>query len=104
MRAFPNVRQIGVSDGDTEKAPAGAFPPLLCPVCGSDMRLIAAVTEREPVQRILRHIAEPPLPPPVSPACSPPLWDTVDWDQSPGQDPEADEPAPEFAFDQTVSW
>jgi hypothetical protein len=29
------------------------------------MRLIAAVTEQEPVQRILLHIGEPALPPPV---------------------------------------
>ena len=42
--------------------------PLICPVCGSEMRLIAAVTEREPVQRILRHIGEPAFPPPISPA------------------------------------
>jgi hypothetical protein len=40
-----------------------AILPLLCPVCGSEMRLIAAVTEPEPVQRILRHLGEPPLPP-----------------------------------------
>ena len=42
--------------------------PLICPLCGSDMQLIAAVTEPEPVQRILRHLGEPPLPPPVFPA------------------------------------
>jgi len=42
-----------------------AVLPLICPQCGSPMQLIAAVTEREPVQRILRHIGEPALPPPV---------------------------------------
>jgi hypothetical protein len=78
--------------------------PLICPVCGSAMRLIAAVTEREPVQRILRHLGEPPLSPPVSPARSPPVWDTVDWHQAPVADPKNGEPAPEFQFDQTVSW
>ena len=64
--------------------------------------LIAAVTEREPVQRIRRHPGEPP--PPVSPARSPPRWDTVDWNQTPADAPENGEPAPEFEFDQTVSW
>ncbi|MBM4201290.1 MAG: IS91 family transposase [Gammaproteobacteria bacterium] len=78
--------------------------PLICPVCGSEMRLIAAVTEPEPVRRILRHVGEPTLPPPVSPARSPPLWDSVDWDQTPVTAPEHGEPAPEFQFDQTVSW
>ena len=81
-----------------------AVLPLICPVCGTQMRLIAAVTEREPVQRILRHIGEPALPPPISPARSPPRWDTVDWDQTPADDPENGEPVPEFEFDQTVSW
>jgi hypothetical protein len=48
-----------------------AILPLLCPVCGSDLRPIAAVTEPEPVRRILLHVGEPPLPPPISPARSP---------------------------------
>ena len=78
--------------------------PLICPECGHPMRLIACLTEREPVTRILTHVGEPTTPPPISPARSPPLWDTVDWDQTPGHDLEAGEPAPEFQFDQTVSW
>ena len=68
------------------------------------MRLMAAVTERAPVQRILLHVGEPTTPPPISPARSPPLWDTVDWDQTPVADPENGKLAPEFQFDQTVSW
>ena len=40
--------------------------PLICPVCGSEMRLIAAVTEPEPVRRILLHVGEPTTPPPIS--------------------------------------
>jgi len=59
-----------------------AVLPLICTVCGAEMRLIAAVTEREPVQRILRHIGEPALPPPVSPARSPPEEQSYDWDQT----------------------
>jgi len=33
--------------------------PLVCPRCGSEMRIIAFVTEQEPIRRILRHIGEP---------------------------------------------
>jgi hypothetical protein len=55
--------------------------PLICPVCGRPMRLIAAVTEPEPVRRILLHVGAPNNPPPISPARSPPQWDTVDWNQ-----------------------
>jgi hypothetical protein len=82
--------------------------PLICPECGSPMRLIAAVTEREPVQRILRHLGEAALPPPVSPARSPPGAEAFDWDQTAGaargQGEVLFEPPPEFQFDQTVSW
>jgi len=85
-----------------------AVLPLTCPVCGAEMRLIAAVTEQEPVQRILRHIGEPALPPPVSPARSPPGAEAFDWDQTSGDDLAGREPSfeppPEFQFDQTVSW
>jgi len=68
------------------------------------MRLIARVTEPEPVQRILLHVGEPTTPPPISPSRSPPIWDTVDWDQTPAYDPETGEPAPEFELDQSVTW
>jgi hypothetical protein len=81
-----------------------AVLPLICPVCGRAMRLIAAVTGPEPVRRILRHVGEPTAPPPVSPARSPPLWHSVDWNQTPVAAPEHGQPAPEFPFDQTVSW
>ena len=85
-----------------------AVLPLICPVCGSEMRLIAAVTVPEPVQRILRHIGKPVLPPPVSPARSPPEEQAFDWDQTAsearGQSEPTFEPPPEFEFDQTVSW
>jgi hypothetical protein len=68
------------------------------------MRLIAAVTQPEPVRRILLDVGEPTTPPPISPARSPSLWDNVDWHQTPADAPENGEPAPEFQFDQTVSW
>lgn len=76
----------------------------ICPECGNPMRLIAFVTESEPVKRILTHVGEPNTPPPISPARSPPLRDHFDWDQFPAFDPEWGEPAPEFQFDQTIRW
>ena len=60
-------------------APIQEILPLICPVCGNDLQLITAVTDPEPVRRILLHVGEPTIPPPISPARSPPLWDSVDW-------------------------
>jgi hypothetical protein len=68
------------------------------------MRLIAFITEPAPVQRILFHIGEAAKPPPISPARSPPVKECFDWDQSTVHEAERGEPAPEFDFDQTVSW
>jgi hypothetical protein len=69
------------------------------------MRLIAFITEPAPVQRILLHLGETAAPPPISPARSPPVMEAFDGDQqSTHRDPERGEPAPEFEFDQTVSW
>jgi hypothetical protein len=60
------------------------------------------------VQRILRHIGKPVLPPPVSPARSPPEAETFDWDQTAREAGEQSEPSfeqpPEIEFDQTVNW
>lgn len=69
---------------------------LICPECTSAMRLIACVNEPEPVQRILLHIGEPAIPPPISPARSPAVWDTTDWSQTPASGSAMGEPAPEF--------
>jgi hypothetical protein len=42
--------------------------PLTCPQCGTEMRIVAFITEAAPVQRILSHIGEPALPPRIA-AC-----------------------------------
>jgi hypothetical protein len=86
--------------------------PLICPECGSEMRLIAFITEEVPIRRILAHLDEPVRPPPilrlrsgqVSSARSPPVAEAFDWDQSSANALEQGEPAPEFEYDQTVSW
>ena len=42
------------------------------------MRLIAFITEREPIKQILSHIGEPTEPPKISEARGPPDYDEVD--------------------------
>ena len=37
--------------------------PLECPGCGGDIRLIAFITEPEPIRKILTHLGEPLEPP-----------------------------------------
>ena len=49
--------------------------PLLCPLCGGQMRLIAFITEGTQIRKILDHIGVDPDPPHISPARGPPLWD-----------------------------
>jgi len=46
--------------------------PLVCPRCGSSMRVIAFITNASDVKRILDHIGEASEPPLVSPSRAPP--------------------------------
>jgi hypothetical protein len=46
--------------------------PLRCPECGSDMRILAFLTDPEPTSAILRHLDLPHTPPRLSPARGPP--------------------------------
>ena len=49
--------------------------PLLCPLCGAQMRLIAFITEGTQIRKILDHIGVDPDPPQISPARGPPPWE-----------------------------
>jgi hypothetical protein len=81
--------------------------PLLCPLCGGQMRLIAFITEGTQIRRILDHIGVDSEPPHISPARGPPLCDaqiddgaqieSADWDL-------AAQPAPDFEVDQRINW
>ena len=84
--------------------------PLLCPLCGGQMRLIAFITEGSQIRKILDHIGVDSEPPQISPARGPPLWDDggdaqtgegvhiePDWDL-------AAQPAPDYEVDQRVNW
>lgn len=76
--------------------------PLLCPMCGGTIRIIAFITEAPTIRHVLEHIGEPTEPPRISPARGPPSWDDG-IDQDSYGDPLA-QPAPDDEFDQTLSW
>jgi Putative transposase len=72
--------------------------------CGGELKIIAFLTEADPVRRILIHIGEPITPPRLTPARAPADWIEIDFDQTVPDESENLEPVPEFEFDQTVSW
>jgi len=82
--------------------------PLICPTCGTEMRIVAFITDASPVQRILDHIGEPATPPRIAPARGPPSWDDdsgaifLDEERFTG-DPLV-QPEPAYEFDQRVNW
>ena len=74
--------------------------PLLCRVCGGEMRIISFITLPPTVERILLHLDLPHRPPRVSPARGPPQAE-LHIDQSPAFDLAVPDPVPEFEFDQS---
>jgi hypothetical protein len=52
--------------------------PLVCPMCGGQMHLIAFITEGAQIRRILDHIGVDSEPPRIWQARGPPLWDDSD--------------------------
>ena len=76
--------------------------PLVCPLCGAEMRIIAFITDASVIRDILVHLGEPIAPPRVAPARGPPLWDLPAAGEGGGA-PVA-QPAPAYAFDQRVAW
>jgi hypothetical protein len=49
--------------------------PLVCPICGGHIRIIAFTTHSADIRRILEHIGVESAPPKISPARGPPLWE-----------------------------
>jgi hypothetical protein len=83
--------------------------PLLCPLFGGQMRLIAFIAEGTQIRRILEYIGVDSEPPHISPARGPPLWDDCDAQMDDGAHIEPDwdlaaQPAPDFEVDQRVNW
>ena len=83
--------------------------PLLCPLCGGPMRIIAVITHSADIRQILEHIGVESEPPHIAPARGPPLWEDGDAQVGEGTQIEPDwdmaaQPAPEFDVDQRVNW
>ena len=83
--------------------------PLLCPLCGGQMRMIAFITHSADIRHMLEHIGVPAEPPCISPPRGSPLWE--DWDAQMGEgtqvEPDWDlagQPAPDYEVDQRVNW
>jgi hypothetical protein len=83
--------------------------PLLCPICGGQMRIIAFITHSADIRQILEHIGANSEPPRIAPARGPPLWEDCDaWageGSQIGQDWDlAAQPAPDYEVDQRINW
>ena len=83
--------------------------PLLCPLCGGQMRIIAFIAHSADIRHIVEHIGVDLEPPRIKPARGPPLWDACDARGGEGMEPvpdwdEAAQLVPEFEVDQRISW
>ena len=52
--------------------------PLLCRICGGQMRIIAFITHSADIRHMLDHIGVDSEPPHIAPARGPPLWEDCD--------------------------
>ncbi len=77
--------------------------PLLRPICGGQMRIIAFTTHSADIRQILEPIGVGTGPPGITPAHGPPLWDDEGVQPAPSWD-EACQAAPDYEVDQRVNW
>ena len=80
---------------------------LVCPLCQSQMRIIALITEGSSVRMILECLGESTVPPSIAPARGSPLWELEQAYRQADNDSQwepAHEPEPVFEFDQRVAW
>jgi Putative transposase len=73
--------------------------PLLCPLCGGQMRIIAFITHSADIRHMLSHIGVQYEPRNIAPARGPPLWEGCDAQKGEGAQVEPDwdlaaQPAP----------
>jgi len=83
--------------------------PLVCPLCGGQMRILAFITHSADIRHILDHIGVESEPPHITPARGPPLWEGCDAPVDDGAQGEPDwdlaaQPAPDYEVDQRVNW
>lgn len=63
---------------------------LVCPICQTQMRIIAFITDAGTVRKILDRLGESAQPPRIAPARGPPLWEAARASEHAGNDPEWD--------------
>ena len=83
--------------------------PLVCPLCGGPMHIIAFITHSADIRHILDHIGVESEPPHIATARGPPLWEDCDAQVGEGSqvDPHWDlaaQLAPDYEVDQRVNW
>ena len=83
--------------------------PLLCPICGGQMRISAFITYSVDIRQMLDHIGVQTEPPNIAPARVPPLWEDCDAQMGEGVQVEPDwdlaaQPAPYHELDQRINW
>ncbi|MDP1733442.1 MAG: hypothetical protein Q8L44_03665 [Sulfuritalea sp.] len=81
--------------------------PLPCPICHSQMRIIAFINDASTVRKILDHIGESTRPPRIAAARGAPLWEMATAAKQAGNDPQWDssaQPEAEIEFDQRIAW
>ncbi len=83
--------------------------PLLCPICGGQMRIIAFITHSTDIRHMLDHIGVQSEPPNIAPVRGPPLWDDCDAQMAEAAQIEpswdlASEPASHYEMDQRINW
>jgi hypothetical protein len=82
--------------------------PLLCPMCGGQMRIIVFITHSADIRHILKQIAAESELPHIAPARGPPLWEECDAQAGEASQVEPDwglvaQPAPDYEVDQHVN-
>ena len=83
--------------------------PLVCPMCGGQMRIIAFITHSADIRCILDHIKVESEPPRIALARGPPMWDACDAHSVEGTQigPDWDltaQPVADYEVDQRVNW
>jgi hypothetical protein len=83
--------------------------PLLCQMCGGQMRIIAFITHSADIRRILEHIGVESQPLHIVPARGPPLWDDCDAPPGDGVEVQPDwdlaaQPPLDYEMDQRIHW
>ena len=67
-RLIAKVYEVDLVDGSWPRSDSGS--PLVCPRCGSQMKLIAVITKPAEVGNILRHLLKTGRAPPgLDPSC-----------------------------------